>query len=267
MADCTDKEALQVEHLPHLLTLFPALACLLRTCAVNAAITARGMQQLGLVFILAPALRFLYPDAQARKRAFARYRGHSNTHAFMMPCYAGVLLNLEEQVAAGSLPESVVSDLRQTIAATLSAIGDSFFSGALRTSWALASICLLLQHMVLAAGLLTVFMLVLLWLFRVAGFFYCLDRGVASLTLLRKVDLVSWTERIKMLNGVLIACMLWLMLGSMQWECPFFLKCALLAFVPLASFLVGRIHISRVVLWVFALCLFILYEQKFFIFF
>lgn len=234
---------------------------------MNAAITARGMQQLGLVYILAPALRFLYPDAAARKKAFARYRGHSNTHAFMMPCYAGVLLNLEEQVASGSLPESVVADLRQTIAATLSAIGDSFFSGALRTMWALVSICLLLQGMVAEAALLLLFLLLLLWLFRVAGFFYCLRHGVASLALLRKIDLVSWTERIKMVNGVLIACMLWLMLGTTHWECPLFLKYSLLLFVPLASFLVGRMHISRVVLWVFALCLFILYEQKFFILF
>ncbi len=252
---------------PSPLPLKAALSCLVRTAAVNAAVTARGMQQLGLVFIMAPALRVLYPDDQARKKAFARYTGHSNTHAFMMPCYAGVLLNLEAQAAAGKLPEAMISGLKQTIATTLSALGDSFFSGALRTLWALSCICLLLAGKVLAAGLLTASLLLLLWAFRVAGFFYCLKNGIAGLKLIRKVDLVSWTERIKIANGILTACMLFCMLKTMGWECALAVKCALLLFVPAAAFAVGRLHLSRVFLWLAALCLLILYDQQFFLFF
>ena len=46
-----------------------ALSCLARSCCINAAVTARGMQQLGLLFALEPALRHLYPEAEARAQA------------------------------------------------------------------------------------------------------------------------------------------------------------------------------------------------------
>ena len=49
-----------------------ALSCLARSCCINAAVTARGMQQLGLLFALEPALRHLYPEAEARAQAAAR---------------------------------------------------------------------------------------------------------------------------------------------------------------------------------------------------
>lgn len=81
-----------------------ALSCLARSCCINAAVTARGMQQLGLLFALEPALRHLYPEAEARAQAAAHYSAHSNTHPYMLPFYMGLLLNIEEQVAEGKLP-------------------------------------------------------------------------------------------------------------------------------------------------------------------
>ena len=52
-----------------------ALACLSRTCCINAGTTARGMQQVGLLFVLSPALCWLYPEGEARARAFAQKLG------------------------------------------------------------------------------------------------------------------------------------------------------------------------------------------------
>ena len=89
------------------------LNCLARTCCINAAVTARGMQQIGLAFVLAPAFNRLYPESSARARAFARYGGHSNTHVFMVPLYVGIVLALEEQIARGSLPEGAVGVVRR----------------------------------------------------------------------------------------------------------------------------------------------------------
>ena len=99
------------------------LNCLARTCCINAAVTARGMQQIGLASVLAPAFNRLYPESSARARAFARYGGHSNTHVFMVPLYVGIVLALEEQIARGSLPEGAVGVVRETLATTLSALG------------------------------------------------------------------------------------------------------------------------------------------------
>ena len=222
--------------------------------------TARGMQQLGLLYVLAPALRYLYPDREARRRAFARYAEHSNTHAFMLPSYAGLLISLETQVAGKALPEATIAALRQSLATTLSALGDGFFSGALRTTWALVTICLCLeQHYVLAA-VFTGLLLVLLAAFRVGGFFYCLRNGIAALGWLRRLDIISWTERIKMFNALLIGFTLWIMMAEDMTGWPWQGKAGLFLFIPLAAWLVGRWNIPRTLLWTMALGIFILVD-------
>jgi len=47
-------------------------------------------------------------------------------------------------IARGSLPESALNSVRETLATTLSALGDSFFSGTLLPLWSLLSVSLLL---------------------------------------------------------------------------------------------------------------------------
>lgn len=218
------------------------------------------MQQLGLLYVLAPALRHLYPDPEDRRRAFARYAGHTNTHAFMLPAYAGLLISLEKQVADKVIPEAVTGSLRQALATTLSALGDGFFSGALRTTWALVTICLCLeQHFVLAASF-TGLLIVLLFAFRVAGFFYCLGQGMNALVWLRRLDIISWTERIKIFNALLIAVTLWIMMAESMASWPWQAQAGLFLFIPAASWLVGRLHIPRTILWAMALGIFILVE-------
>ncbi len=238
-----------------------ALTCLWRTAAINAGMTARGMQQLGLLYVLAPALRHLYPEPGARRRAFARYAEHSNTHAFMLPAYAGLLISMESQIAAGSVPEAVIASLRQTLATTLSALGDSFFSGALRTSWALISICLVLCGYPVAAALFTGLLILLLMAFRITGFFYCLRNGIASLQWLRRLNIVCWTERIKIVNALLIGATLWCMLMKedvQDW--PWQGRIGVCLFIPAAAWLVGKVHVPRTLLWLVALGVVILLE-------
>ncbi len=232
----------------------------MRTAAINAAMTARGMQQLGLLYVLAPALRHLYPDQEDRRRAFARYAGHSNTHAFMLPAYAGLLIALEKQIADKVIPEAFIGSLRQALATTLSALGDGFFSGALRTTWALVTICLCLeQHFLLAAGF-TGLLMVLLFAFRVTGFFYCLSQGMHSLEWFRRLDIISWTERIKIFNALLIGVTLWIMMAENMETWPWQAQAGLFLFIPAASWMVGRLHIPRTILWAMALGIFILVD-------
>ena len=58
------------------ISLATVFSCLARTAAVNAAITTRGMQQIGLAYILAPALReqadVPAPMPRAKSKAKAR---------------------------------------------------------------------------------------------------------------------------------------------------------------------------------------------------
>ncbi|HIV99846.1 MAG TPA: PTS system mannose/fructose/sorbose family transporter subunit IID [Candidatus Desulfovibrio intestinipullorum] len=238
-----------------------ALTCLWRTAAINAGMTARGMQQLGLLYVLAPALRHLYPEPEARRRAFARYAEHTNTHAFMLPGYAGLLISMESQIAAGSVPEAIIASLRQTLATTLSALGDSFFSGAVRTSWALISICLVLCGYPLAAALFTGLLILLLMAFRVTCFFYCLRNGIVSLQWLRRLNIVSWTERIKIFNALLIGLTLWCMLVEDMQDWAWQARTGVFLFIPVAAWLIGKVHVPRTLLWLAALGVFIFLES------
>ncbi|MDO5484620.1 MAG: PTS system mannose/fructose/sorbose family transporter subunit IID, partial [Desulfovibrionaceae bacterium] len=224
-----------------------ALNCLARTFCINAAVTARGMQQIGLAFVLAPALCHLYPDAGDRTRAFARYGGHSNTHVFMIPLYVGIVLSLEGHIARASLPESAPASLRDTLGTTLSALGDSLFSGTLLPLWALGCICLILaghQEMALFASLA---LWVLLTVTRILSFFMALRHGIAVLAWLKKLDLINWADRLKYVNAVLIALIIWQMgvANGLGWQ----LCAAALTLLPLAAWLVGRLRLPRILLW------------------
>ena len=210
-----------------------ALNCLGRTCCINAATTARGMQQVGLLFVLSPALRWLYPEGAARARAFARYGGHSNTHPFMIPLFVGILLSLEEEIAKGTLPESAVSSVRETLATTLSALGDSFFSGTLLPLWALVSVALLL--------------------FRAGSFFSGLRHGMPVLVRLKRLNLINWVDRLKMVNAVLVALVIWHLpmsrLKPFPWDVYLLGALAVLG----ASWLVARLRLPRILLWAMTL--------------
>ena len=232
---------------------FVALNCLGRTCCINAATTARGMQQVGLLFVLSPALCWLYPEGAARARAFARYGGHSNTHPFMIPLFVGILLALEEEIAKGTLPESAVSSVRETLATTLSALGDSFFSGTLLPLWALVSVALLLSGHVALAGFLAVGFFFALLLFRAGSFFSGLRHGMPVLVRLKRLNLINWVDRLKMVNAVLVALVIWHLpmsrLKPFPWDVYFLGAVAVLG----ASWLVARLRLPRILLWAMTL--------------
>lgn len=226
------------------------LNCLARTCCINTAVTARGMQQVGLLFVLGPALRSLYPDHADLSRAFARYGGHSNTHPFMVPLFVGIVLSLEEQIARGALPEAVVASVRDTLATTLSALGDSFFSGTMRPLWALLSVSLLLAGHPGCAAVLAAVTLLALQLFRVWSFFSGLRHGMPALLRLKRLDLINWVDRLKMLNAVLVALVIWHLPLSRTYPFPWDIYFLGIAAMMGSAWLVGRVHLPRILLWV-----------------
>lgn len=237
-----------------------ALSCLARSCCINAAVTARGMQQLGLLFALEPALRHLYPEAEARAQAAAHYSAHSNTHPYMLPFYMGLLLNIEEQVAEGKLPSNALDTVRRTLGTTLSAVGDGFFEGGVFPCWALCCICFLLAGHTLPVILLTVLLAVALLAFRTGTFFFALRYGLAALAWLKRLGLINWTGRIKVVNACLLTVaaamllpysgdrhtLLWCMGGG--------------AAVLAAAWIIGRLHLPRIVLWLILLTFLVLMD-------
>ena len=237
------------------------LNCLARTCCINAAVTARGMQQIGLAFVLAPAFNRLYPESSARARAFARYGGHSNTHVFMVALYVGIVLALEEQIARGSLPEGAVGVVRETLATTLSALGDSFFSGTLLPLWALVSVCLLLAGQIGLTAALAALFLALLLLFRILAFFAGLRHGMSVLARLKRLNLINWVDRLKMLNAVVVALVVWHLPPPHKAPFPWLHYGSGTAAILGAAWLVGRMRLPRILLWALVLGALILMDE------
>ena len=230
-----------------MLTTSVALRCLARCGCINAAISTRAMQEIGLLFVLEPAIAALYPPEE-RQKALSRHAGHSNTHPYMMPLYLGIILALERQVADGALPAAALGGVSRTLSTTLSAIGDGFFEGAVLPCWSLACVIFVLWGQVWAAIALTALLVAGMVAFRIGIFFYGLRHGVAALQWLKRLALIDWAGRIKQVNAVMLA----LLLGVTPWTGHTFpwLLCvpALLCAAAAAAF-AGRVRLPRIVLW------------------
>lgn len=207
--------------------------------------TTRGMQNIGLLYALDPGLQAIYPQAQNLSTARLRYAEHVNTHPFMAPLFVGILLAMESQIARGDVAPENITAIKNTAATTLSALGDSFFSGTVLVFWAFLTILLLQTgHNVLA-----IMVMVLLFLlqaaFRVITFFLGVRTGFGALMVLRRMDLINYGDRIKLVNAVLLSFCIWHLFPAAThqdlWG-PF--GAGLLA-LGLAAFWVARWHVPR----------------------
>ena len=182
------------------------LRIFLRTYMVGATFNTKGMQNVGLAYIMEPGLRSLYAaDPAALKRARGRYLKHYNTHPYWTPLLAGIFLSMERKISVGLLPADILPKLRSTTVYTLSALGDSFFGGSFLVLWALVGANLAVAERV---------WLLLLWFALCLGGvqllkMYTFGRGYAQglsfLQRLKSWNLIDWGQRLKLANGVLVA--------------------------------------------------------------
>ena len=227
-----------------MLSLHICLRCLARTWLVGAVMSARGMQHLGLLYALNPALSALYcgPELVAAR---ARHLEYSNTHPHWASLFTGILIAMEREVARGLLDPELFKTLKRTTASALSALGDSLFSGTILVAWALVCALLLLSEQGQVACIWTVFLFGGLLAFRIAGFFLGLRHGLAALNWIRRLDCINWSERLKFFNAVLLAVLLWK--TGPRPEAFLNLGGVFLCVVG-GAFLVWRLHVPRVIL-------------------
>jgi len=218
------------------------LRCFLRTYLVNAVYNPRGLQNIGFIFVFEPALEFLYGPGERFVEARLRYARHHNCHQFFTPMLLGVLLRLESGIATGVLPASVLENLKDTTANTLSAIGGSLFNGTLMVTWALVSACLILAGLPEKALWFTILCFVLLQVFKLLTCALGFRKGMEALFLLRQLDLINWCDRVKYVNAVLLGLFLWLALPA----APMAVWAILALYLLFMGWLVGKSHISRV---------------------
>jgi PTS system mannose-specific IID component len=124
------------------LSFWVRLHVLWRSFFFQAAANYERMQNVGFAYAMAPALGRLY-QGEALQAAMKRHLQFFNSHPYLSAAVIGASLNLEEQVAAGTLAPSDVENLKRYTMGPLAAVGDSFFWSSLRpfaAAWAVAGI-------------------------------------------------------------------------------------------------------------------------------
>lgn len=182
------------------------LRVFLRTYLVGSTFNTKGMQNVGLSYIMEPGLRALHGnDRAALRKARNRYLKHYNTHPFWTPLVVGIFLSMETKIAAGLLPPDLLSKLRATTVYALSALGDSFFGGSFLVMWSLVGVNLAArEHLGMLAAWM-VLCLIGLQVFKAYTFGRGYAQGLAFLQRLKSWNLIDWGTRIKWFNGLLLA--------------------------------------------------------------
>ena len=187
------------------------MRCFGRTYFVGTRFNTRGMQNIGLAYAIEPGLRQIHANEEELVQARSRYIAHYNTHPFWTPFLAGFFLFLEREAAKGVIQVKSLEQVKTTTVYTLSAVGDSFFSGAVLVFWSLSTSALLLLGKPLSAFALAVCWIGALQLFKGYLFLEGYRNGLSFLQRLKRWDLINWGQRIKVLNGLLIIA-LWVAL-------------------------------------------------------
>lgn len=192
--------------------------CYLRSQLIGSAFNTRGLQNIGLAYALEPGLQRVHArDAQGLQKARRRHLKLYNTHPFWNPLLVGVFLSLERKIANGLFPASSLPKVKSTLVYTLSAIGDSFFSGSMLVTWSLLTIILLAAGQYCPAIFLGVLFFVTLQLFKLYIFYQGYAQGLIFIQNLKKWNLINWGGRLKVFNS-LLALGFWLVIWPFSWH-------------------------------------------------
>jgi len=98
-----------------------------RSFFLEASWNSQGQQNLGLAAAIDPALRRIHPPGEALKAARTRALDFFNTNPILSGLAIGVVLRLEEEVAADRLSALERSRLSANLNLALASIGDALF--------------------------------------------------------------------------------------------------------------------------------------------
>lgn len=174
-----------------------------RSLFIQAGFNSQGLQSLGFLFALMPALRELYPGQDEQRVAVRRHLETFNTHPYVAAAIVGGTLALEERVAAGEeLPEKVTA-FKTSLMGPLAALGDAFFWHALRPAVGAVAAA----YAPLAGAWAALFFLLAYntvhFSFRARLFLLGYREGAGLVQSLARAHLPAWTQR---LRSVAAAC-------------------------------------------------------------
>jgi len=105
---------------------------LFRSLFIQAGFNAEGLQSLGMLYALYPALRELYPEPHQQQEAARRHLSTFNTHPYVAAAIIGGILYYERRIADGEATAEKVSEFKSALMGPLAAMGDGFFWLSLR---------------------------------------------------------------------------------------------------------------------------------------
>ncbi|PLX79037.1 MAG: hypothetical protein C0615_02945 [Desulfuromonas sp.] len=159
------------------------------------------MQNLGVIYIVGPALKRLYQGDDLRE-AYQRHIGYFNTHPFMAAPVFGAILCLEEKRVAGHDVSFSVEDFKSMIMAPYAAIGDALFWGGVRPLAACTALFFAVKGSLLAPFVMLGCFNIPHLLMRFWGFIQGYSRGVSVVELVQRRRLPDLAIRCK--EGTLI---------------------------------------------------------------
>jgi PTS system mannose-specific IID component len=176
---------------------------LLRSFLLQASWNFERLQSLGVLYTIAPALRFFYRGEEL-VAAGKRHLEYFNTHPFMASPVLGAILDLEQKQSRGEARQVGVQDFKRMVMAPYAAIGDAFFWGATRPLAAGVALFFAFKGSLWAPVVyLTLFNLPHLW-FRVVGLLRGYSLGLRIVEDIQRHRLPDLAIRLKEVTVVLL---------------------------------------------------------------
>ncbi len=172
------------------------LRSLCRSFLLQASWNFERMQNLGVLYAMGPALRFLYSGAQL-KAAYQRHLSYFNTHPFMSAPVLGATLAQEERKAGGQEVSFSVEEFKGMIMAPYAAIGDALFWGGVRPLAACTALFFAVKGSLLAPLVFLALFNLPHMMMRLWGFFRGYARGVSVVEVIQRRRLPDVAIRFK----------------------------------------------------------------------
>lgn len=161
------------------------------------------MQNVGVLYVIEPSLRFLYREEDLRE-ACQRHLSYFNTHPYMAAPVLGATIALEEKRASGLEGVFSVDDFKRMAMAPYAAIGDAFFWGGVRPLVACLALFFASKESLWAPVVFIVlFNIPHLWT-RMFGFIRGYQMGVSVVEVLQRYRLPDVAIRLKEAMVVLL---------------------------------------------------------------
>lgn len=196
------------------LTLKPLIMSFLRSNACLAAYNQHGLQNIGFLYAMMPGLTALYPDEHKLAEACRRYAAYHNCHPAWNSFLVGAFLHLEGVIASGRADAALIGALKESTLNSLSALGDSFFSGSLNIGLMLVIACLIAYGLFWAGAVLMFVWLLLSLVLRGVLFIAGLRHGLSGLNRLRRYDLINKGGGLKVISAITLTTFLSINLES-----------------------------------------------------